>query len=561
MEHDPAAGAPSPIKRALLAIETLQAQIARATDARHEPIAVIGMACRFPGAAHPDAFWELLQGGRDQVRDVPPTRWDVHAYYDPEPGTPGKLYQRTAALLEQVDQFDPAFFGISPRETVLLDPQQRLLLEVSWEALERAALVPQTLRNSKTGVFLGVGANSYRDLMGELTRTDSYASLGNSPIFAAGRLSYHLGAQGPSLVVDTACSASLISVHLACESLRNRTSDLALAGGVHLLLTAQEQIALSQLQALAPDGRCKTFDVQANGFGCGEGCGIIVLKRLSDAQADGDPILALIRGSATNHDGPSSGLTVPSAVAQTALIRAALADGRVAAQDVSYVEAHGTGTVIGDPIEVRALDMAFGERTRPLWVGSVKTNIGHLQEAAGIAGLMKVIVALQHGEIPASLHVQQLNPHIDWEQSVVRVAAHPVAWTETQRIAGVSSFGMGGANAHVVLESAPAVSAEVREERHPAHLLPIAAKDAVALDAYVQAYLTYLDAHPHVNLGDLCSTAQMGRSPFAHRLSVVAKSVAELRTQLAAGAGQRGEVAAGQPTPQVAFLFTGQGSQ
>ncbi|MFZ4850519.1 MAG: SDR family NAD(P)-dependent oxidoreductase, partial [Caldilinea sp.] len=545
-------------------------RVQEAAAALEEPIAVIGMACRFPGAETPEEFWTLLAKGEDQIRPVPPARWRVEQSYDPVPGTPGKSYQRDAALLTQVDSFDPAFFGISPREAQRMDPQHRLLLEVSWEALERAGQVPAALQGSRTGVFTGISASDYLGLMGELERSEAHASFGNSVIFGVGRLSYVLGLQGPSLVINTACSASLIGVHLACESLRTRSSDLALAGGVHLLLSEQSGIVMSQMLALSPDGRSKPFDASANGFGRGEGCGMVVLKRLSDAQADGDPILALIRGSATNHDGPSSGLTVPSATAQTALIRQALAAGKVAAHEVTYVEAHGTGTVLGDPIEVRALNSVFERRESPLWVGSVKSNIGHLEEAAGIAGLIKVILSMQHGELPSSLHFRQPNPHIDWEKSAVRVVAERQIWPAGRKIAGVSSFGMGGSNAHVVVEGVPALQHGHPEAGQPAErpqqIFTLSARDDAALAAYVHSYVDFLAAHPELDLGDLSYTSHLGRSHFSHRLSVVAGSVAELGEKLAAVSRgdqepQRGVVAAEQAAPRVAFLFTGQGAQ
>ena len=535
-----------------------------------EPIAVIGMACRFPGADSPEEFWQLLHNGVDRVAEIPPSRWDVEAYYDPTPGTPGKTYGRAAAFLGSVDQFDPHFFGISPREAIALDPQQRLLLEVSWEALERAGQAPAALIDSQTGVYFGVSRSDYLTLMDERSRMDVYATTGNGSIFAAGRLSYVLGLQGPNLVVDTACSASLIGVHLACESLRTGSSDLALAGGVHLLLSPLGHIAMAQMGALAPDGRCKTFDAAADGFGRGEGCGIIVLKRLSDAQAAHDTILAVIRGSAINHDGVSSGLTVPSAAAQAALIRSALANGAVPPAAVSYIEAHGTGTSLGDPIEVRAIANVFGQRTTPLLIGSVKTNFGHLEEAAGIAGLIKTILALQHGEIPPHLHFRQPSPHIDWERSTLAVPTMPTPWPTGKKIAGVSSFGMGGANAHVVVEEAPAFITEHTEQRQerPWHLLTLSAKSAQALQALAQRYYAFLQEQSAPALGDLCYTAYTGRDHFTHRLSIPATSSTQLENALAAyaaGAPQPGTQQAAlvehQALPKVAFLFTGQGAQ
>ena len=555
--------------KALQALQKTRQKLEALEAARSEPIAVIGMACRFPGADSPEAFWELIANGRDMVRAIPTDRWHNEAYYDPVPGTPGTTYVREAAFLDQpIDQFDPQFFGISPREAMHMDPQQRLLLEVSWEALERAGQAPAALKNSRTAVFVGITPSEYVTLLDKHARSDPYATTGNGAIFASGRLAYVLGLQGPNLVIDTACSASLIGVHLACESLRNRSSDLALAGGSHLMLSPQGHIIQSQMHALAPDGRCKTFDAAANGYGRGEGCGIVVLKRLSDALANRDPILALIRGSATNHDGPSSGLTVPSATAQAALIRQTLANGKVDADDVSYVEAHGTGTSLGDPIEVRALAMVFGERTTPLLVGSVKTNIGHLEEAAGIAGLMKVILAMQHGEIPPHVHFHHPNPHIDWGRAAIRVPTEPTRWPASKKIAGVSSFGLGGSNAHVVIEAAPAPPVEAHADERPWHLLTLSARSQGALHALAQRYCDLLRAQPNLSLGDLCYTAYTGRNHFAHRLSITADSLISLQAQLDAYCADplapgfsTGVVSQQQATPKLAFLFTGQGAQ
>ena len=555
--------------KALQALQKTRQKLEALEAARSEPIAVIGMACRFPGADSPEAFWELLAHGRDMVQAIPADRWQNEVYYNPVPGTPGTSYVREAAFLAQkIDEFDPQFFGISPREAMHMDPQHRLLLEVSWEALERAGQAPASLRNSRTGVFIGVTPSEYVTLFDEQVRADPYATTGNVAIFASGRLSYVLGLQGPNLVIDTACSASLIGVHLACESLRNRSSDLALAGGSHLMLAPQGHITQSQMHALAPDGRCKTFDAAANGYGRGEGCGIVVLKRLSDALADRDTILALIRGSATNHDGPSSGLTVPSVTAQAALIRQTLAQANVVADAISYVEAHGTGTALGDPIEVRALAMVFGERTTPLLVGAVKTNIGHLEEAAGIAGLMKVILAMQHGAIPPHLHFHHPNPHIDWAQGAIRVPTERTPWTAPRKFAGVSSFGLGGSNAHVVVEEAPPPAEEVPALERPWHLFTLAARSQEALQALVRRYSAALQAQPTLALGDLCYTASTGRNHFAHRLSMTADSLASLQAQLVAYSDDplapgfsTGVVSQQQAAPKIAFLFTGQGSQ
>ncbi|PSB17688.1 KR domain-containing protein [Phormidesmis priestleyi ULC007] len=565
-------------QRLLLALDEAAAKLEAVEYAQHEPIAIIGMGCRFPGSAdHPEAFWQQLRDGVDAIDLIPKTRWHTDAYYDPNPDAPGKIYTRYGGFLPQVDQFDAQFFGISPREAASLDPQQRLLLEVSWEALEDAGQAPNQLTGSKTGVFVGIGQNDYAQLQmfsGHYENIDPYAGTGNGFAFAAGRLSYILGLQGPNLAIDTACSASLVSVHLACQSLRAGECDLALAGGVHLILSPEVTIFLSRARVLSPDGRCKTFDASADGYGRGEGCGMLVLKRLSDAVANSDRILAVIRGSAVNHDGHSSGLTVPNKQAQQALISQALAKAKVDPLQISYVEVHGTGTALGDPIEIRALDTVLGKgrsQANPLVIGSVKTNIGHLEAAAGIAGLIKVVLSLQHQEIPPHLHFSQPNPHVNWEQlpMLVPTAARP--WPGGQkRLAGVSSFGFSGTNAHLILEAAPPDSPTApepgeRERERPLHLLALSAKTPNALLQLAHRYAHHLQSHPDLPLSDVCFTAAGGRSHFPYRLSIVAATIAEAVDKLmvypVAAAPLPAAQSPGNSPPKIAFLFTGQGSQ
>jgi acyl transferase domain-containing protein len=564
-------------KRLLLALDEALTKLEEVGRSKNEPIAIIGMGCRFPGNANdPEAFWQLLHHGVDAITEIPPQRWDINSYYDPDPNTVGKMYVRHAGLLQQVDQFDPQFFGISPREALSMDPQQRLLLEVSWEALENAGVAPHTLCDSQTGVFLGIGQNDYARLQlhsGEHSRINAYDGTGNGFCFAAGRLSYVLGLQGPSLAVDTACSSSLIAIHLACQSLRGGECNLALAAAVQLILSPEVTIFLSRAQALASDGRCKTFDSTANGYGRGEGCGVVVLKRLHDAIADGDNILALIRGSAVNHDGPSSGFTVPNKIAQQALLHKALANAKVKPSQVSYVETHGTGTPLGDPVEVKALAGVFGEERvpeNPLIIGSVKTNIGHLETAAGIAGLIKVVLSLQNQQIPPHLHFKQPNPHINWDELPVMVPTSLMPWhtQEKPRLAGVSSFGMSGTNAHVILEEAPlrkSIQADVADR--PVHLLTLSTKTEQALKQLACRYGNYLATHSNSAIADICFTANTGRSHFNHKLCVLASSSTELMEKLNAfGSGQK---ATGiwqgrlqdQNQPGIVFLFTGEGSQ
>ncbi|MBL8969468.1 MAG: KR domain-containing protein, partial [Myxococcales bacterium] len=434
---------------------------APARDA-HEPIAIIGIGCRFPGGVHdPDSLWQLLVRGGDAVGDVPPERWDIDAYYDPDPAVPGTMNTRRGGFLSGIDRFDAAFFGISPREAAKLDPQQRLLLEVAWEGLEHAGIAPTALTDSPTGVFVGLIYHDYAALAGaELADLDGYVGTGSAASVASGRLSYVLGLRGPSLTLDTACSSSLVALHLACQSLRAGECAMALAGGVTLMLTPTPFVEFSRLRGLAPDGRCKTFDAAADGVAWSEGCGLLVLKRLADAVRDGDRVLAVIRGTAVNQDGRSSGLTVPNRHAQEDVLRLALADAGLTPAAIAHVETHGTGTALGDPIEVNALGTVLGEGRspdRPLVLGAVKANLGHTQAAAGVAGVIKTVLALQHAQIPGTPHVTTLNPRIPWSELPVTVATAPIPWPAEgpPRLAGVSSFGISGTNAHVILEEAP----------------------------------------------------------------------------------------------------------
>ena len=541
----------SPVKRALRAIADLQARLDATEKARTEPIAVLGMACRFPGGAdNPALFWELLKNGVDAIRELPADRWDIDEYYDPDPDAPGTMYIRHGGFLERIDRFDAPFFGISPREAECMDPQHRLILEVSWEALEYAGIAPLSLAGSKTGVFVGLGQNDYGRLKlhgGDSEKIDVYDGTGNLFCFAPGRLAYILGLQGPNMAIDTACSSSLVALHQACQSLRVGDCDLALAGGVHLIVSPEVTIFLSRAHVLSSDGRCKTFDAAADGFSRGEGCGVLVLKRLSDAMKDGDPILALIRGSAVNHDGASSGLTVPNERAQEEVILQATRNAGVDPGDVSYVEAHGTGTSLGDPIEVNALASSLCRgrgADRPLVIGSVKTNIGHLEAAAGIAGVIKVILSLQHRMLPPHLHFRVPSPHIDWQRLPIEVAAEGREWPVAagRRIAGVSSFGFSGTNAHVVMEEAPGGTQAQSSEAGPLHILALSAKSGEALRCLAKRYEEHIATHPELELRDICYTAHTGRSHFGTRMAVMAATTQELRERLAA-------YCAGRPCP------------
>ena len=523
------------------------------SDRSEEPIAVIGMACRLPGGADsPEALWELLQSGRDAVREVPAERWDIDAWYDPSPEAAGKMITRRGGFIDGIDQFDAGFFGITAREAARMDPQHRLLLELSVQALERAGAVPEA--GSATGVFVGIGSNDYlQRVVGgrDVSEVDAWTGTGNASAFAAGRLAYHLGLQGPAVALDTACSSSLVATHLACQSLRAGECSLALAAGVSLMIDPKVSVYLSRARALAPDGKCKTFDAAADGYARGEGGGVVVLKRLSDALRDGDLVHAVIRGSAVNHDGRSSGITVPNGPAQQAVIRRALESAGVAAESVGYIEAHGTGTGLGDPIEVGALDAVLG-RSHPLTVGTVKSNIGHLEAAAGIAGLIKAVLCVQRGQIPPNLHFHTKNPHID-PAIPLEVPTSTRGWAIAPRVAGVSAFGLSGTNAHLVLSEAPAVEPAPRAAR-PAWILPLSAATPAALSALVAALRARLD-DSGLSIGDLCYSVAVGRGQLPCRAAVVGASLAELARGLDA-------VAPGAPrsAPELAFVFNGAAS-
>ncbi|NEP61535.1 MAG: AMP-binding protein, partial [Symploca sp. SIO2G7] len=530
-----------------------------------ELIAIIGIGCRLPGAKNPQAFWQLLRDGMDAITEVPANRWNwgLNASQDAQ-----QLIPQWGGFLEQVDQFDPQFFGITPREAQSMDPQQRLLLEVSWEALENAGIVAEKLAGSRTGVFIGISNYDYSRLQ---FPHDPYSGTGNALSIAANRLSYLLDLRGPSWSVDTACSSSLVAVHQATQSLQQGECQLAVAGGVNLMLSPELSITFAQAGMMAVDGRCKTFSANADGYVRGEGCGIIILKRFSDALRDGDNVLALIKGTAVNQDGRSNGLTAPNGPAQQAVISQALANAGIEPAAISYCEAHGTGTSLGDPIEVNSLKEVLMEGRsleQPCWLGSVKTNIGHLEAAAGIAGLIKVVLSLQHGKIPPNLHLQQLNPHIDLENTPIEIPTELQEWQISQehRIAGISSFGFGGTNAHIILEEATVSAVGVAEVERPKHLLTLSAKSEQALAELAQAYVAQLQ-QTTASLTDICFTANTARTHFEHRLAIIAESTTQLHEHLPTLATSKktrglltGEVH-NTEDPKLAFLFTGQGSQ
>ena len=549
-----------------------------------EGIAIIGIGCRFPGGVNDvDSFWKLLVEGREAVSDVPPDRWNVERFYDAEPGLAGKSIAKRGGFIEGIDQFDPQFFGISPREAPYVDPQHRLLLETAWEAMEDAGLVLDLEKGTDVGVFVGVSHNDYQVIQGtpwDSSGISPHSPTGSAHSIAANRISYCFNLRGPSVAMDTACSSALTAVHVACEHIWTGRGTTALAGGVTVMITPGGFIGFSQASMLSPEGRCKAFDASANGFVRGEGAGMVLLKRLSQAVADGDPIHAVILGTAMNQDGHTNGISLPSPEAQARLVRDACADAGIAPSQIGFVEAHGTGTAVGDPIEAHALAEALcpdRPADAPLAIGSVKTNLGHLETAAGIAGLVKAVLVLKRGQIPASLHFETPNPHIDFAALKLRVptALEPFPETDGVRMAGVNSFGFGGANSHVILAEPPprtqSESLPPFEDR--AWPLVLSARSEEALRASAWRMGAWLDEHEKSNgsspvLPDLAYTLGARRNHHPHRLTLVARSSAEMVLELNAyGAGQDAAKARTAFTPRreqaarVGFVMSGQGPQ
>ncbi len=567
-------------KRLVLLAMELQNRLASLESSAGKPaenqhaVAVVGMACRFPGDANtPEDYWQLLVDGVDAVTEIPANRWDVDAYYDPNADAAGKMSTRWGGFMSGVDQFDPLLFGITPREAITMDPQQRVILEVCWEALERAGYAPDRLAGSSTGVFVGACNNDYPQMLmnAGLDNVDMYLATGGAHSVISGRVSYVLGLQGPAITVDTACSSSLVAIHYAIQSLRSGECRMALAGGVNAILAPDVTITLSKANMMAPDGRCKAFAASADGFVRSDGCGMLVLKRLADAEADGDPILAVIRGAAINQDGRSNGLTAPNGPSQVAVIRAALEDAGVTPADVGYVETHGTGTSLGDPIEAQALGAALGSghsKQNPLMIGSAKTNLGHLEFAAGAAGIIKLILSIQHGEIPPHLHLDQLSPHIPWEDLPITIPTMRTPWTG-KRIGGLSSFGFSGTNVHLILENyAPLQTPQsLSQDVRPLQLLTLSAKTENSLVELAGRYQDYLEHQPIDHWQSIAHSANTGRARLPYRLAVVAPNPAQARDKLSAyRADQHSDavILGTEPVtrpPDVTFLFTGHGAQ
>ncbi|WP_020497366.1 type I polyketide synthase [Sciscionella marina] len=561
------------LKRAVAELDDTQARLAEAERRTTEPIAIVGIGCRFPGGADtPQRFWELLAGGVDTVAEVPGDRgWDMDAQYDPELSRPGTSYVRSGAFLDEAAEFDAEFFGISPREALTLDPQQRVLLETSWEAIERAGIDPASLRGDRVGVFAGTNGQDYGNLLQRAPEGEGYLSTGSAASVVSGRISYALGLEGPSVAVDTACSSSLVTLHLAAQALRSGECSLALAGGATVVCTTDLFAEFSKQGGLSRDGRCKPFAEGADGFGIAEGAGMLLVERLSDAQRLGHPVLAVLRGSAVNSDGASNGITAPNGPSQQRVIRAALTAAGVQPGDVDAVEAHGTGTSLGDPIEAHALLATYGTARaadRPLFLGSVKSNVGHTQAAAGVAGVIKMVLALRNDLLPPTLHAEQPTSHVDWSSGALVLLTEAQPWPELDRPrrAAVSAFGISGTNAHVVLEQAPAPAPADAETGQPPGTvpLPLSGKTPEALRAQAARVRDLLRTEPGTRLVDLGFSLAQSRAGHEHRAVVLGagRDSAERGLSALANGAADAEVFTGSVLDgKLAFLFSGQGAQ
>lgn len=569
----------SPNKQALLAIRELKQKLAECQQSSGEPLAIVSMACRFPRRSRtPEQFWQCLLDGTDEVSEIPEGRWDLETFYDEDPEVPGKMYARKGVFLDDLELMDPEFFGISPREATWVDPQQRLLMEVGWEAIERAGWRTDRI-SEQAGVFVGWMHNDYQNEASDsFLNLNPYIATGAAGSFLCGRLAYFLGLQGPSVAVDTACSSSLVALHLACQSLQRGDCNHALVGGVNAIVSPTTNILTCKLKALSPHGHSRAFDAAADGYLRGEGCGVVTLRRLSDAQRDGDPILGVIRGSSIGHNGSGGGLTVPNPRAQEKVIREAIARAGIDPREVAYLEAHGTGTELGDPIELQAATAALAKdrsAEQPLLVGSVKTNIGHLEAAAGIAGLIKVLLALEHDKIPGQLNFENPNPHIPWDSMPIKVVTEATDWPQhgSRRLASVSAFGMSGTNAHVVIEapeqsqrtaSVATRSIQSDTSAEPS-LLVLSGKTEETVQELAEDLERELTARPDLDVADAAYTTCVGRSHFENRAALVVRDREHAGSQLKmlSRSARSDELFQGnsRKIPKVAWQFTGQGAQ